>query len=604
MTVAVLAEMLRYALPQYAGLSAGSAAGLALVAALAGLLAVPLRLLAGPRSLVAVGVGGLLLTRLLAQALSPGVALGALGAACGMLALTALYESSRGLSGVGFATAAIAGLAVDTSLRMAFGTWDPIWRSGPVPWAVCLVVVAVGGAALARELGSGMIAPPAISWRDALGAAALGPFMALQVLVLSSPAFVASSGWLSLTNAHVVLIAGQALALAFLASGLAVRAVPGGLCVLGGTLLGLAAASVAGTYALNGNLVVIALIPAQILAAWLLAVACRAPLRRASARPARETGASSGPVWRVDVGAAAGGFALLAILVPYTLNPSHPLPFPNNALSGAAGVLLGLLAAIAAARGGPLPARAPLRALVAAGASLVLLAGTAIFAWTAPDVPAATRAGDLRLVSYNIRQAMVEGDLDPEHVARSIEAQKPSVVLLQDVGRGAVASGTTDLGVWLSRRLGMRLVWGPGTDSQYGNAILTRLGVETSGRGRMFSGEEVRGYVWARIPLPGGSVDVWTTRLAAGADQTESRAGEVTEIVKAWSGAPRTVLAGDLSALQRSPELAGLTEGTGLRRAPGSLEQDRADGVFGTDDLIFSDVVQQPGLLAVTVRVE
>jgi hypothetical protein len=178
------------------------------------------------------------------------------------------------------------------------------------------------------------------------------------------------------------------------------------------------------------------------------------------------------------------------------------------------------------------------------------------------------------------------------------------VVLLQDVGRGAVASGTTDLGVWLSRRLGMRLVWGPGTDSQYGNAILTWRGVETTARFRMFSGDEVRGYVWARIPLAGGSVDVWTTRLASGTDRAATRAAEVAEIVDGWSGAPRTVLAGDLSAAQSSPELAGLTADTGLRRAPGTLEEDRADGVFGTNDLIFRDVVQQQGLLAVTVRVE
>jgi endonuclease/exonuclease/phosphatase family metal-dependent hydrolase len=245
-----------------------------------------------------------------------------------------------------------------------------------------------------------------------------------------------------------------------------------------------------------------------------------------------------------------------------------------------------------------------LRALVAVAASLVLLAGTAIFAMTKPQVGSYKPTDDLRLVSYNIRQAMIGGRLDPESIAKTIEAQHPSVVLLQDVGRGAVASGTTDLGVWLSRRLGMRLVWGPGTDSQYGNAILTWRGVETTGRFRMFSGEEVRGYVWARIPLKGGSVDVWTTRLAAGTDQAATRATEVAEIVKGWSGAPRTVLAGDLSAAQTSPELSGLTSDTGLRRAPGSLEEDRADGVFGTDDLIFSDVVQQQGLMAVTVRVE
>lgn len=99
-----------------------------------------------------------------------------------------------------------------------------------------------GAAALYRELASGPVSAPGVSWRDALGAAAFGPFLALQVLVLSSPAFIASSGWQSLTGAHIAIVAGQGLALAFLASGLAVRAVPGGVCVFGGTLLGVGAA--------------------------------------------------------------------------------------------------------------------------------------------------------------------------------------------------------------------------------------------------------------------------------------------------------------------------------------------------------------------------
>ncbi|WP_460370996.1 LacI family DNA-binding transcriptional regulator, partial [Actinocorallia lasiicapitis] len=106
--------------------------------------------------------------------------------------------------------------------------------------------------------------------------------------------------------------------------------------------------SVAGTYALTGKAVVLAVVPAQVLAAWLLAVACRTPLRRGRFIPEqRENTMISGVygvfgrstnVWRIDVGAALGGLALLAILVPYTLNTDHPLPLPSNALTALAGV--------------------------------------------------------------------------------------------------------------------------------------------------------------------------------------------------------------------------------------------------------------------------
>ncbi|MFP3967553.1 endonuclease/exonuclease/phosphatase, partial [Actinomadura fulvescens] len=331
-TVAVLAQTLRFSLPQLdrfadtAGV--GAAAGLVLLVYLAGFLSPLIRRVAGPQGLLLAGVGGLFAVRLLAQALSPQLWLVFLGTAIGMIAVAALYEGARGLSGVGFATAAVAGLAVDSAVRMAFATWDPAWRSGVWPWLACLVYVGLGVAALWREMSSGPVAAPGISWRDALGAAAFGPFLALQILILSSPAFVASSGWQSLVGAHVVIVAGQGLALAFLASGLAVRAVPGGVCVLGGTLLGVGAGAIAGTYAVAGIEIVPVVIVGQLLAAWLLAVASRAPLRRAGA---------GGPVWRIDVGAALGGLLVALILVPYQVSAVTPLPLPNNLLPGLAG---------------------------------------------------------------------------------------------------------------------------------------------------------------------------------------------------------------------------------------------------------------------------
>ncbi|MCD0450742.1 endonuclease/exonuclease/phosphatase [Actinocorallia sp. API 0066] len=592
-TVAVFAETLRYGLPAFSRTSVGAAAGLAALAVAAAFLAPVVRALRGPRWLVVLGVGGLLVTRVVAQGMGPVLDLAVIGTAFGLLALPALYESARGLSGVGFAIAATAGLAYDTGIRMLFSTWDPVWRSGIGSWAVCLVVVGLGLAALAREMSSPAVPFPGISWRDALGAAALGPFLALQVLVLSSPAFVASSGWLSLTSAYLVVLAGQALALAFLASGLAVRAVPGGVGVLGGTLLGVCAGAVAGTYALDGKVVVVAVVPAQLLAAWLLAVACRAPLRLAG---------TGGPIWRVDVGAALGGVALMAILVPYTLNPVHPLPFPNNALSGLAGILLGLLAAIAAARGGPLPARAPQRAMTALGVCLLLVVPAAVFALTSEPVRTVAPQ-EIRVVSLNIGQATRDGRLDPEAVARRVAEQDADVVALQDVGRGTPASGTADLGVWLSRRLGMTLVWGPAADAQYGNAILTRLRVVSSGTSRVFSGEQVRGYVWTRLETAEGTVDVWTTRLAPGDGGAGDRAAEMSALVKAWSGAPRTVVTGDLSAPADAEEI-GILTAAGLRRAPGTLGQDLTQNVFGTDDMVFADVVVRPGgLVAVTAKV-
>ncbi|MFC9974106.1 endonuclease/exonuclease/phosphatase family protein [Spirillospora sp. NPDC127200] len=616
-TVAVLAQTLRFSLPQLDHLGDSAGAGVAAIATLAvylaGFAAPLVRRAGGPRALLLTGVGGLLAVRLLAQILSPQLWLALLGTAIGMIAVAALYEGARGLSGVGFATAVVAGLSADAAVRMAFATWDPVWRSGIAPWLTCLAFVGLGALALYRELASGPVAAPGLSWRDALGGAAIGPFLALQILVLSSPAFVASSGWLSLTAAHIVIVVGQGLALAFLASGLAVRAVPGGVCVLGGTLLGVGAGAIAGTYAVSGVEIVPVVIGGQVLSAWLLAVACRAPLRRAG---------TGGPVWRIDVGAALGGFLVALILVPYQLSAVEPMPLPNNVLPGLAGILLGGLAAIAAARGGPLPARAPLRALTAAAAALVLLAGTLLFTVAAPkgEAPAAAPAdGHVRVVSYNIHDAVdPNGRLDPEGIARTIAAQRPHVVLLQEASRGALLSGTTDVGVWLSRRLGMKLLWGPAADGQFGNAILTSLPVRGSGTGRMPRGDwsQIRGYVWARLGVGRTTMDVWSTHLEGGADKSEERVREATALIGAWANAGRTIIGGDFNAEPGSPEISRISDGTRLRSAglggdpvPTTPSGERIDWIFGTDDLLFSDyeVVKSDASdhypVAVTVRI-
>ncbi|MEU5879736.1 endonuclease/exonuclease/phosphatase family protein [Spirillospora sp. NPDC047279] len=615
-TVAVLAQTLRFSLPQLDRFAdsagTGAAAALVLLVYLSGFLSPLIRRAAGPQGLLLAGVGGLFAVRLLAQALTPQLWLAFLGTAIGMIAVAALYEGARGLSGVGFATAAVAGLAVDSAVRMAFATWDSAWRDGPWPWLPCLLFVGLGAAALYREISSGPIAAPGISWRDALGAAALGPFLALQILVLSSPAFVASSGWQSLVGAHIVIVAGQGLALAFLASGLAVRAVPGGVCVLGGTLLGVGAGAIAGTYAVSGIEVVPVVIVGQVLAAWLLAVACRAPLRRAGV---------GGPVWRVDVGAAIGGLLIAAILVPYQVSAVTPLPVPNNVLPGLAGILLGALAAIAAARGGPLPARAPLRALTAAAASLALLLGSAIFTVATPqkEARAAGASGRVRVVTYNIHDAVNQkGRLDPEGIARVIEGQKADVVLLQEASRGSLLSGTTDVGVWLSRRLGMKLIWGPAADGQFGNAILTSLSVRRSGTGRMPKGDwsQIRGYVWARLGVGDSTIDVWSTHLEGGADQRDERLREVAALLRAWGGAPRTIIGGDMNAGPGSEEIIHLLEGGGTLRStasgdasPTTPDGERIDWIFGTDDLMFTDYEVTPSEasdhypVGVTVRI-
>ncbi|MGH3388133.1 MAG: endonuclease/exonuclease/phosphatase family protein, partial [Actinomadura sp.] len=250
--------------------------------------------------------------------------------------------------------------------------------------------------------------------------------------------------------------------------------------------------------------------------------------------------------------------------------------------------------------GGPLPARAPRRALTAGAAALMLLIGTLVFNATAPKAMRAVASpSELRVVTYNIHAAVDgQGRLNPEAIADAIEAQRADVVLLQEVSRGSLSSGTTDVGVWLSRRLGMHLIWGPAGDAQFGNAILTSRPVSSSGTARLPGGDwsRIRGYVWARLDVGGRPVDVWSTHLEDGSAAGSARTAEIAALLKAWGGGPRTILGGDLNAGPGSPEVARLADG-GL--SGGLLDVDisrttpegtRIDWILGTDDLLFSDV--------------
>jgi endonuclease/exonuclease/phosphatase family metal-dependent hydrolase len=393
--------------------------------------------------------------------------------------------------------------------------------------------------------------------------------------------------------------------------------VPGGVCVFGGALLGVGAGAVTGRYGLTGVVAVAVIVAGQVLSAWLLAVACRVPLRRGGYRGRRgdapvvpERADSGGRAWRIDLGAALGGLLTALVLLPYQSHYAAPLPLPNKVLPGAAGIALGLLSAIAAARGGPLPGRSWARALGAGGAALVLLAVPAAYAVTAPaESRTSAQPGTFRLVTYDIDQA-VDGDgrLDPEAVARAIQAQHADVVALQAVGRGWPQSGTADVGSWLARRLGMRLVWGPAADHQFGNAVLSRLPVKATGTGRLpvGAGPQARGYVWARVDTGGGrTADVWSVDVQHGADRTQTRLAEIGKLLQIWSGAPRTVIAGNLNAAESGPEVGRLTGQGGLREAGGGETGKSVVSIFGSDDLGFDDTVVAPGrsVLAATVRV-
>lgn len=566
----------------------------------------------GMRGALAVTAGAVFAARSAMQAGSPTLAVAATGSMAGFGALAMLVEAFRRhesapaegalesrFGGLAFVGGVLAGLLADTAVRLAHITWDPAWQSGLWSWVPCLTLAGLGAMLLvAVVLGVGAGDPDTRTGGRAFAVAALGPFFALELLVLASPAFAASSGRLSPPVAGLVVLLGWVAGFGVLAAPCR-RGPLAAMTVAAGGVLAAIVGALTGAYAVSGIWAAAALVLGQALAVWLLALT----FQIVTHRPASGRGSGG---WRGGIGAGMASVLFVAVLLPYQIHYELPLPFSNRVLPAIAALVLGLLAVRSVRLTG---SKRSLRyALAGCGGALIAGFVPLALALTAPAAGgppegAGGEDGSFRLVSYNIHEAVnVNGHLNPESIAAVIESQDADVVALQEVGRGWPLSATMDVGAWLARRLDMRLVYGPAADQQFGNAILTELPVGDVARGRLpqGSGSMVRGYVMAEISVGDERVEVWSTHLQHHDDTTATRIAEIDELLGVWDGAAPAVLTGDMNARPGSAEMRVWFSRTDLRSAqdvtghsalPTCCWPDvdhRIDWILGTPDVRFS----------------
>jgi endonuclease/exonuclease/phosphatase family metal-dependent hydrolase len=180
--------------------------------------------------------------------------------------------------------------------------------------------------------------------------------------------------------------------------------------------------------------------------------------------------------------------------------------------------------------------------------------------------------GAVRAVTFNIHHGVgMDDELDLERIAVTIESLNADVVGLQEVDRRfGERSDFVDQPRVLSRRLGMRLAYGPALDLEplrpgeprrrYGNAVLSRYPIV--GRTNMLlprtAPVEQRALLRARVDLGDRLVDVYTTHLEAH-DQRQralQAAGVATTIATRQDG-PCLLLA-DLNARPDGVEMAAI----------------------------------------------
>ncbi len=547
----------------------GAAAAMVLAVFAAGFLVPVARRLAGSGVALAASVGALAVWRLAIPHFGHvPLPLAVFGAVAALLATTLVLteELPGGAEVTGLAL--FAGLGLDVAIRASFATWDPVWQSGPLAVAFGAVLAAALGFALVGVLCSKRRGPgPAVTTVG--GGVAVGALLALEVLFLLSPGFVASSAAISLPWSALVVLSGTALAVGSFAGTWQVRS--RGIAISAGVVL----AGVSFVLpAISGWTVVAAVLAAQAASGAALAAAF-AP-------------ATPRPHFRGELGLAAGWLILAVAVLLYQLHFDQPLPFGNRWVIAAAGALAALAAFRPRRPAADTTPRLPVRPAALAAAALVGvgvcvasgLAATGIGGTAAP-APGAS----LRVVEWNIRQAVTtgQGNLDPRKVASVLsEGGTPDIVVLPEAARGWPLSGDLDLGAWLSRRLDLPFVWGPAAGNQFGTLVLSRLPIiESSVDDLPVAGRaQDRSIVRAELEVAGGEpLILLATHLQHRNDESAmaARMRQIDLIIREWSGARRTLLVGDLNPRQGDPPDYPV-------RRPGEFEEIRAflDGGFTT----------------------
>lgn len=455
------------------------------------------------------------------------------------LVLTVCRAAGRTAGGRQAAIGIMLGAGVSIGVQTVLRTWDPLWRGGAtgIVWALLLVAAGVALAVLTRhDPAEGR---PRRTW-------SLGPALALLVMVLANPAFVAAQSGLGLvTAAAVLLLAAAATVWVLLVPDVLTPALRVVCAVALPVLIALA-------FLLPGVPALIAAGLAQITTGVVLAgsLSTRRPAPPGIARTAVATGG-------------VGGILVLVLLV-YLLDYDVPLGVDNAWVVVAGAVLLALSGLRRTTPGvdprtGEGPVAPPLRAnalrLLVLPSVLLLLVG-----WWHPwgHLVRVTHDDGLSVLSWNLHYGVApDTRVDLEQIARTIEDQQPDVVALQEVSRGWVLGGGADMATWLAERLDMYVAYAPAADRQFGNLLLSRTPMTDVQVIELPYGEgpQQRSAVTARVQAEDGSwVRVTSVHLQHRDQNTATRLAQLDALAAALPDDGPAVLAGDFNAEPGWPE--------------------------------------------------
>lgn len=443
-----------------------------------------------------------------------------------------------------FARAVALALIADQLLRALGNTWDVSMRSD---WIFPQLLLSAGLILLARHLSR-----PEVAYYE------IGEATGVQVGLLGALAWAgflfAETSLLLLPNALARWSEGSYAVLTPLFLGVTLLAVMPGLReeavhAFGGdpiharlwglALLLVALVGLATGRRLPGTPAIIGLLAAQ--AALILVLPHLLALR------------TDGTPERIGLWLAFGGLVFLVLNVAYAF--AFTYPYTIEAFKGMALPVM-LVAALLAA----LPAL--LRPIVATGAPEMDGTGWALWAVVTLAAAAARSRGvepplagnAVRAGTYNIHYGYNKRwRYSLEGQARTIEASRADMVALQEVDAGRSTSYGVDNALWLSRRLGMEVVYLPTVEQLTGIALLSRFPIQASQTRLLTSQLEQTGIIRARLQVGDRALDAYAVWMSL---TPEERAAQLTDalafVAKADADAP-AVWGGDFNSRPDSP---------------------------------------------------
>jgi endonuclease/exonuclease/phosphatase family metal-dependent hydrolase len=597
-TIRVLFPSLAWYLRDTVGASSVTVGAYVLVAALFGFAAAGLRRLIGPRASLWLTGGGVAVLRLAEQistlpALDLWLSL--VGFALFLVFISIFVGQARSLGPqvlperLGFGL--MLGLGLDSAIHGATGTLDLSWIPGIGPILVSLLLTIATLWLLALEPKGEQGAATEAGWSGSLPLIALGPFLLLEAIVFQNQGWISEVALVSSPAGYLIVMLGNTLGVLGVAWGLRRQRLGTALAVAAGAYLVLALLSAT----TPTPLFALTALVAQFVMGWGWGRVLKA------CAPADRSGLAA-----TTVMTALGMFLFVLMGFVYYVSLDIALPIPRVAILPGLAAIMGLALVYTSLVKRP-ALEGETDPQTAFTASVAMIAFPLVYWALLKPLPAPVQPTGLpiRVMTYNIHSAYSrEGRQDPEGIAQAIEDAAPDVVGLQEVSRGWLIDGSTDLPFWLSQRLGMHVLFSGTTGPMWGNAVLTRYPILEHGSGELPLAGTIlkRGFLWARIdagsPRPILLID---THLHHIESEHEPRLAQIPVLLDFWGGQPSTVLVGDLNSRPDFPEIrliadAGLVDswtqagqGDGYTYSS-DAPYERIDWIWHTPDLVAVDI--------------